>query len=257
MVDPHNREVSFAISLPTLNERFGIEKVLSQITRLLVGLPYTVCIVDDGSTDGTVEFIENLMANDPRITLIKNIKQHYGCQRGAASRIALEWLVENTNHQVFVEMDADYSQRPEEIINGGRVLIDSDYDILIASKYIVGSKVVGRSRSRNLISYCYSALARSLFRQNIRDYSNGFRFYSRNAAECLLQFRPKYTSPVYLLEILTIWFSNGFTVGEIPTIYVDRDTGQSKVKFIDLIKGLLGTLDIAHRYYRKYYYMPT
>ena len=246
-------EMSLGISMPVLNEQHGIGQLLTEIAAALHGVRYTICIVDDGSTDGTLEVVEEFIRRGDRIKLIRRVRDRYGCQRGAASRAALEWLVANTTDTVFVEMDADGAQRPEELVRGARQVAILGYDVAIASKYVYGSRVIGRTFARRLISWVYSWVARQLFDRRIRDYSNCYRFYTRRAAECLLRFKPRYASPVYLLEILVTLMANKFTIIELPTVYVERESGRSKVTFVDLIKGFLGTLDIALRFYRHQY----
>lgn len=247
------QELNIGISMPVFNERDNIERMLTEVAAELNEVNYTICIVDDGSKDGTLEVIEDFMSRNDRIKLIRGTKKHYGCQRGAASRLALEWLVANTMHTVFVEMDADGAHRPAELINGTRQVVALNYDIAIASKYVYGSEVIGRPLWRRLISLFYNWLARLLIDHRIRDYSNGYRFYTRKAAEFLLDFKPKYTSPVYLLEILVTWMANDFKIIGIPTVYMERNNGRSKVKFVDLIKGLWGTLDIVLKFHSKHY----
>jgi len=41
--------------------------------------------------------------------------------------------------------------------------------------------------------------------RRIKDYSNGYRFYSRSAAELLAHHEIKYASPIYLTEVMAIW----------------------------------------------------
>lgn len=246
----HTHALSLGVSIPVLNDRDGVEQVLRQIGTALDGVGYTICIVDDGSRDGTVGLIQDLMSRDDRIHLIRRVKARSGCQRGAASRATLEWLVAHTTHSVFVEMDADGAHRPAELLEGARQVALLGYDVAIASKYVDGSRVIGRPLNRRLISRFYCGLARRLLDRRIRDYSNSYRFYSRPAAELLLAFKPTYTSPVYLLEILATWIANDCRIIEIPTVYVERVHGRSKVTCGDLIEGLLGTLDIARRFHR-------
>jgi len=247
------KELSIGISMPVLNEFDSIKQILTEIATELKSENYTICIIDDGSNDGTLNIIEELMSQNKRIKLIKRVKKRYGCQRGAASRRALEWLIINTRHTVFVEMDADGSQPPTELINGAKQVFMLDYDIAIASRFISDSKVIGRPLVRRFVSRFYSLLARLLFNSRIHDYSHCYRFYTREAAKFLLNFKPRYTSPIYLLEILVIWIANNYRVIEIPTLYIERNDKQSKVKFVDLIKGFFGILDIAFKYHRKFY----
>jgi dolichol-phosphate mannosyltransferase len=238
------------ISMPVLNEAHNIGFVLSDIFKELKGFNFIICIVDDGSTDGTLDIINEYSEKNGKIKLIKSVKKSYGCQRGAASRKALEWLVNKTKSDFFVEIDADGSQRPCELFRGFNYLTSNDCDVVIASKYISGSKVKGRKLSRNFISFINSFMARFLIGGSIRDYSNSYRFYNRRAAEFLLLFKIKYTSPIYLLEVLVIWLANDFKVKEIPTFYIELEKNVSKVVIFDIFKGFWGLLEISFRFRR-------
>ncbi len=238
------------LNMPVLNEAGIIGGTLSEIFRELQGINFTLCIVDDGSTDGTLDVIEDFAARNKGIKLIKGKKKGYGCQRGAASRTALEWLLANTSHVVFVEIDADGAQAPNELLSGIKLIVDSKCDIAIASKYLTGSKIIGRSLFRNFVSRFASSLVRLLISPRIKDYSNSYRFYNRRAAELLLQFRPKYTTPSYLLEILAIWIANDYVIAEMPTTYLATDEANSKVTLIDILRGFFSALEISFRFHR-------
>jgi dolichol-phosphate mannosyltransferase len=238
------------ISMPVLNEAQNIGPVLFDIFKELKGLDFVICIVDDGSTDGTLDIIEDYFKKHGRIKLIKSVKKAYGCQRGAASRKALEWLVDNTKSDFFVEIDADGAQRPCELRSGLEYLIYNNCDVVIASKYLPDSKIIGRSFVRNFVSYVNSLVARLFIRAGIKDYSNSYRFYNRRAAEFILMFKSKYSSPIYLFDILAVWLANNFIVKEIPTIYVEKTDGNSKVTMLDIVKGFGGLLEISFRFRR-------
>ncbi len=239
---------SIGISMPVLNEVNTIAQVLTEMIKELREINYTICIVDDGSTDGTLDIINNFINKAANIQLIKTKKKSYGCQRGAASRTALEWLIAHTNHTIFVEIDADGAQHPNELLNGIKLISGSNYDIAIASKYVDGSKIIGRSVFRNFVSLCMSSIARLLISPGIRDYSNSYRFYNRRSAKLILKSKPKYTSPIYLFEILVIWIANDYAITEIPTTYNAKNNSTSKVTMIDMIKGFFSLLEISFRF---------
>jgi len=244
---------SIGIVIPVYNEERNIESLLAKILSELREADHTICIVDDGSKDNTVSIINKLMENYPQIHLIQRVKTRAGCQRGGASLHAFRWLLENTTHEVFSEVDADGAHRPEELLTGVACISALGFDVAVASKYLYSSVVLGRTLSRRFISAFYSMASRILFNFRIRDYSNSFRFYSRRAIERVLLLKPRYTSPIYLLEIMAMLISSQFRILEIPTEYVERDGGESKVKWIDLVKGLFSMFAIAIRFHLKKY----
>ena len=247
------KKVSIGIIIPALNEGNSIRRTLSRITSELSNADYSICIVDDGSRDETVPIITEMMRDNERIHLIQRVKTKPGCQRGGASLCGMKWMLENTSHAMFAEVDADGAHRPEELLRGAHCIKELDFDVAIASKYSYGSRVVGRAWTRRLISLFYSMLARVLIDFKLRDYSNSYRFYSRKAAICAMNQNLRYTTPIYLLEILVVWISNDMRIIEVPTLYEERGKGDSKVIFADLIKAFFGIMVIAWRYHFKRY----
>jgi len=238
------------VLLPVLNEAANIDELLRRIEAALQGVPYTIGVVDDGSTDGTIERLEERMkAADHRLHLICRKKRLRASQRGGALRTLMLWGLENTGHEVFVEIDGDLSHRPEEIHSGIQLVTGGGFDIAIASKYQPGSQVVNRPAGRRLVSWVCSMAVGMLLSRRIRDYSNGFRFYTRAAARLAAGHTCRYGSPIYLSEILALWMRHGLRIVEFPSIYVGRNEGLSKLRMADLIKASLAILEISARYH--------
>lgn len=78
-------------------------------------------------------------------------------------------------------MDCDDTQPPELLIKMYETMIAGSYDIAIASRYRKGSKVIGLSKFREIMSYGASWLFRIAARvPGVRDYTCGYRLYNRN-----------------------------------------------------------------------------
>jgi dolichol-phosphate mannosyltransferase len=238
------------IALPVLNEAENILALLDGIDSALRGRPHVVCVIDDGSRDGTVARLRQreATAHDTLHTLYRS-KTRRGSQRGGALFTALEWGLDHTDCDVFVEMDGDLSHRPEELLPAVELVRRSECDVAIASKFVPGSRVTNRPLSRRFVSRACSAAVWLLLSREVKDYSNGFRFYTREAAGILRRTRIRYTSPVYLSETLAVWLRSGLRVREIPTIYVGRNEGLSKLRLIDLAKAALAVFEISSRYH--------
>ena len=125
------------ILLPVLNEIDNIDRLIAGIHTAISGEEYVICLVDDGSHDGTVEFIKAAMQkSDHRLHLIQREKIMRGSQRGSALFVAMMWALSKTNCQFIVEMDGDLSHRPEELGRGLTLLEAGAADVVIASKYL-------------------------------------------------------------------------------------------------------------------------
>jgi dolichol-phosphate mannosyltransferase len=236
------------ILLPVLNEVSNIDSLLAGIGNAMRDQEYMICLVDDGSRDGTVKLINAAMQKpDHRLHLIQRKKAVRGSQRGSALFVAMMWALQETDCRFMVEMDGDLSHRPEELGRGLALLEAGRADVVIASKYLPGSLVTNRPVGRLLVSRICNLSVRVLISNRISDYSNGYRFYTRRAAELVADTHIHYASPIYLTEVMAIWISHGLRVAEFPTHYVGRNEGLSKLRIIDLIKAGLAVFEILSR----------
>jgi len=235
------------VLLPVLNEEHCIDELLREITANVPGQRVVTCVVDDGSRDRTVEIVTRYRDQHPgRVHLIQRVKTSHGSVRGGALYTAMMWGLEHTDADVFVEMDGDLSHRPEEL-HTGIALVRDRCDVVIASKYLPGSRVTNRPMGRNIVSRVCSFMVRGVIGANLSDYSNGYRFYGRAAAQMIADTRIRYTSPIYLTEALSIWISKNARIGEYPTTYIGRGEGESKLRLTDLVKAALAVFEIAAR----------
>lgn len=238
------------VSLPVLNEATNIEPLLDRIDAALTDEQYIVCVVDDGSRDGTREILAARRSRDAQhLHVIERTKTGHGSKRGLALYVALEWGLDHTDCDVFVEIDGDLSHRPEELPAALHLLRSSGDDVVIASKFVKGSEVIDRPLGRRLVSQICSMAVHVLISRAVRDYSNGYRFYTRRAAEAVRHSAIRYTSPIYLSEVLAIWLRCGFRVHEVKTVYVGRNEGLSKLRITDLAKAALAVFEISFRYH--------
>ena len=247
---PPSMEAGVFILLPVLNEIANIGPLLDRIEAALNGVRFTVGILDDGSTDGTIEYVQKRKEQPGQsIHLICRKKTLRASQRGGALRTLMLWGLEHTTHEIFIEMDGDLSHRPEELRDGIRMLTEDRCDIAIASKYVPGSAVINRPWGRLMVSKICSYAVRTLLSAKVRDYSNGYRFYTRAAARLAASHAYRYGSPIYLSEILALWMRSGLRVGEFKTVYVGRNEGVSKLRMADLFKAGIAVFEIANRFH--------
>jgi len=238
------------IILPVLNEARNIGPLLSALGGELAGTNHAICVIDDGSVDGTVEIVlQTKPTLNGRVHLVRRRKRHRGSQRGSALKCGLDWGIQDPGMDLFVEIDGDLSHRIEELKIGIDLVESGRADVAIASKYLPGSRVVGRTFGRRLVSRVCSLVTSLFIDPAVSDYSNGYRFYSRPAAMIVTGHQIRYGSPIYLSEVLALWLKHGLKVLEFPSTYVGRNEGLSKLRIIDLIKAAIAVVEISCRYH--------
>lgn len=90
--------------IPVLNERMNLPSLWGRLCSG-IHLPFRVCFVDDGSVDGTREWLASLAAREPdRVNVILRAKRSRGSQRGSALLVALRWRLGFHDHAWFVEV---------------------------------------------------------------------------------------------------------------------------------------------------------
>jgi dolichol-phosphate mannosyltransferase len=238
------------VNIPVLNEIELIERLLDRVTGVLTDWDYVLLLVDDGSTDGTLEYIKKRTAQSSgRIALLQRTKLYKGCQRGGALLAGMKWGLRRGPFDVFIELDGDLSHVPEEMPCAIEMISSDRGDVAIVSKYLPESRISGRSAARTFVSLVCNLAVRTVLRWGIHDYSNGFRLYNRRAAETAAQYRFRYGSPIYLTEIMAMWLASGMRVVEVPGHYVGRFQGVSKVLLRDYVKACIGVLEVGLRYH--------
>jgi dolichol-phosphate mannosyltransferase len=240
------------VILPTLDEGSNIEPLLDRIAAALEGRRYSVCVVDDGSKDGTREKVRayaNPRMPERPVLIERERRRGFGSQRWSAVAAGLAWGLAHTEHGIFVEMDADLSHRPEELPGAIAALRESPAEVVILSKYLPGSGVVERLWVRRLLSTLANLAARLLIDPSVKDYSNGYRLYSRSAVEVIVKTGVRHAGPIALSESLALLMGRGMRVVEVPSTYVGRATGTSKLELADIVKAMLALVAIGARYH--------
>lgn len=235
------------VILPSYNEKENICQLIGSVLDL--GDEYYVCVVDDNSPDHTADVIREykigLSDNDrERLNLIVRSKKD---GRGGAVRTGLEWGLHHSGIKFdsFVEMDCDFSHPPSDIPRGVQLL--GTNEVALGSRYPSG-KIVGWPLKRRALSFCANLLARILISWSICDYTNGFRFYTRQAAEFLCGIPQRHKGYIYLSETLAHFMRAKFRITSFPIVFVNRERGVSNTSFKEVFSALRGIFEIAWKF---------
>ena len=210
------------VVIPTFNEAENIGRLIPQILEQDVN-DLDIMVVDDASPDGTARIVEDLAKNDKRIGIIKRSgKLGLGTAYVAGFKHALE-----NNYDYIIEMDADFSHDPKEIMN----LLEKgkEYDVVIGSRYLTGVNVVNWPLRRLVLSMGASMYTRMITGMKIRDCTSGYKCFKREVMEAIDL--DSITSDGYSFQIELNFkaLHKGFKLLEIPIVFVDRVSGSSKM----------------------------
>jgi len=226
-----------AIVIPTYNELENIESLIKAILKNTSDV--TIFLVDDSKDESIGSLINS-----------KNLKVKYFHRknergRGSAVLYGFRKALEEDKYDIFIEMDADFSHDPQELNSHIKNFENLELDLLIASRYLKNSKIINWSVQRKVLSKLSNFLARVLLGINLKDFTNGFRFYSKRAAEKVTNTCGNIGDGFIILsEIIVVLNNNNFKISEISTIFVNRVRGESSVNLKLVLASLFGILKL-------------
>jgi len=208
------------VIIPTYNEAGTIGELLERLESL--GLELQVVVVDDGSTDGTIEIVEEDSRRYGNITLVERGAK---LGLGSALRDGLRKGLE-LGAKLLVTMDADLSHDPLELPK--LVGEGAPHRIVLGSRYVEGGCIVGWGLYRRLVSWGANFLARLLTGIPSRDSTTGYRCYGAEVVKATLP-RVRGVGYEFQVEVLSFAQRMGFEIVEVPITFVDRRMGRSKL----------------------------
>jgi dolichol-phosphate mannosyltransferase len=210
------------VVVPTYNEAGNlaalVEQVLAQDARL------EILVVDDHSPDGTGQLAEALAQKEPRLQVLHR-EAKLGL--GTAYITGFKWALERGYDYVF-EMDADFSHDPAHLKEFLKAIADAD--LVLGSRYLGGRvTVVNWPMGRLVLSYCANIYARRITGLRIWDLTGGFKCFRRRVLEAIDLSQVRSNGYAFQIEMSVRAWRKGFTLKEIPIVFVDRTEGQSKM----------------------------
>ncbi len=209
------------VIIPTYNERDNLAPL---ITAILAQVPQAdVLVVDDASPDGTGELAEALAAAEPRVRVLHRAgKQGLGTAYVAGFQYGLVH-----GYDLIVEMDADFSHRPEDLPR--LIEASSLSDVVVGSRNVPGGRTENWSPIRKVVSKGGSLYARLLLGLPIRDCTSGFKCFRRGALEALELGRLRSNGYAFQVEVNYACSRAGSRFTEVPIVFPDRVRGTSKM----------------------------
>ena len=224
--------------VPTYNELENIDELLD---RMLAARPdLHVLVIDDASPDGTAARVQERATQDSRVHLLSRAGK---LGLGSAYRAGFTWAIEH-GYDACIEIDADLSHNPADI---PRLIaaLDSGADAAIGSRYLEGVRVLNWPEHRLLLSAGASRYVRALTGLPLTDATSGFKALRTAALEEIDRSQLRADGYGFQVELHWLLWNAGFKLAEVPIVFTERRSGQTKMTLGIAIEAAWRVMQLA------------
>lgn len=231
-------DIDLAIIIPAYNEEKRIERTIRSICSYLANkqMSYEILIVSDGSTDGTVQLINNFIKETRNLRLIHNDKNH-----------GKGWVVRqgmlSTKAKIRLFMDADNATSIEhyELMTP---LFSKGYQVVIGSRNSKDAEGAKQEVPQNLIKRCLGNISNALIQmmavRGIWDTQCGFKALTAAAADDIFS-RSKIDRWGFDIELLVLAKKLRYSIAVIPVKWINDFDSKVKLSaygktFVELVQ---------------------
>ena len=225
------------VIIPTYNERENIEGIIHAIFNQ--EKDFHILVVDDNSPDGTGEIVKTLIKKHPNQLFIEERKSKNGL--GTAYIHGFKWGLAKS-YEYIIEMDADFSHNPEDLIRLYNACAKNGADVSVGSRYSKGVNVVNWPMKRVLLSYFASKYVRFVTGLPVHDTTAGFVCYKRSVLETIQLDKIRFVGYAFQIEMKFKSWKHQFNIQEVSVIFTDRTAGESKMSGGIVHEALFGVI---------------
>ena len=221
--------MNVSVVLPTYNECKNIvdltDAIEAEVSPLVSHLQ--IVVVDDNSPDGTAEVVQQRIQKPGQAHIDLHVRTE---ERGLAS--AIKYGLRHCKGDVVVVMDTDFNHDPKMIPQ----MIDllKYYDLVIGSRFVMGGGMEEELRYK--FSFLYNLFIRVTIRTQIQDNLSGFFAMRRDKLMALDLDRIFRGYGEYFIRLLYVAWRQHYKMLEVPVFYVLRRHGQSKSRFLNMLR---------------------
>jgi len=219
------------IVIPAYNEAESVHTVVEELPDEVCGLRTQAVVVSDGSSDGTIDVVEDTSA----IVVEHPINQG----QGSALRTGFQ-IAHQNGADVVVTMDADGQHPADQLDRLVSPVVEDEAD------YVLGSRYIGVDNSNNGITRqsgirVFTSLINATTKANITDCTNGFRAIRGSDLENLTLTEERFSAPELIIEAR----KKGLRIAEIPVTIRQRESGKTKKPKFGYAIGLARTIFVT------------
>jgi dolichol-phosphate mannosyltransferase len=225
------------VIIPTYNEKENIEAIIRAV--FSQEKQFDILVVDDNSPDGTAVIVKNLQQEFHNL-FIEIRKEKTGL--GTAYIHGFKWALVH-NYEYIIEMDADFSHNPADLINLYNACAVGGADFSIGSRYLNNKiNVVNWDFKRLFLSYFASKYVRIITQIPIFDTTAGFVCYNRKVLEQIQLNKIKFIGYAFQIEMKFKAWKHKFKHKEVSVIFTDRKRGTSKMSGSIISEAVFGVI---------------
>lgn len=213
-----------SVIIPVYNEKSTISEVIEKVSAVELPIDKEIIVVDDGSTDGTVEILHS-----NKVKLANTYLTPINIGKGAAVRIGLT-LVKG---DIILIQDADLELNPNEYKQLLQPIFDGKTSVVYGSRFLGENRVAPLRRFAN---YFLTFMTNLLFRTKLTDMETAYKVFTAEVAKNLsleanrFEIEPEITAQIA---------RKGFKILEVPISYRPRTKFEGKkIKWKDGVKAL-------------------
>jgi dolichol-phosphate mannosyltransferase len=225
------------VIIPTYNEIENIEAIINAV--FSQKKQFDILVVDDSSPDGTSEIVRKLQHEFSNLFLEVR-KEKTGL--GAAYIHGFKWALKK-EYDYIIEMDADFSHNPKDLIYLYNACAVEGADFSIGSRYLNNKiNVINWDFKRLFLSYFASKYVRFITRIPIFDTTAGFVCYKSNVLEQIELDEIKFVGYAFQIEMKFKAWKRNFKHKEVSIIFTDRKKGTSKMSGSIISEAVFGVI---------------
>ena len=225
------------VIIPTYNEKENIENIIR--ATFSQEKSFDILVVDDNSPDGTNEIVKKLQKEFHDNLFLEIRKEKTGL--GAAYIHGFKWALKKS-YEFIIEMDADFSHDPKDLIRLYEACKIEGADLSVGSRYSKGVNVVNWSMKRVLLSYFASKYVQFVTGIPIHDTTAGFVCYKREVLETIRLDKIQFVGYAFQIEMKFKAWKRGFNLKEVSVIFTDRTLGESKMSKTIITEAIFGII---------------
>ena len=228
------------VIIPTYNEKENIEAIIRAV--FSQEKTFHILVVDDNSPDGTYQIVTRLISEFPGHLFLEKRLEKNGI--GTAYIHGFKWAIRN-NYEYIIEMDADFSHDPKDLIRLYNACANDGADVSVGSRYVNNQvNVVNWDIKRLLLSYFASKYVRFVTGISLYDTTAGFVCYKRKVLETIKLDKIKFVGYAFQIEMKFKAWKHKFNIKEVSVIFTDRTLGESKMSGSIVYEALFGVLKL-------------